>query len=206
MAKGIPLAKELNDMPALAVALFFAAHLAHFGGNHAEVERLALDLIELSTRQNFAIWLPIGAILRGWARSASGNTDVSISWIENGIGDYRATGAMVIASYFLALKAEALHLSDRNPEALETISEAEALVKRSEERFWCAELRRLRGVFLAAVGADETKIEASFCEAIRIAKEQKSISLEKRAEATYAEYRRQKGSGSNGRGFRLALC
>ena len=65
MAEAIPLAKELNDMPALAVALFFAAHLAHFEGNCAEVERLALDLIELSTRQNFAIWLPIGAVLRG---------------------------------------------------------------------------------------------------------------------------------------------
>jgi hypothetical protein len=43
------------------------------------------------------------------------------------------------------------------------------------------------------------------CEAIRIAKEQKSVSLEKRAEATYAEYRRQKASGSGGRGFRLPL-
>ena len=56
------------------------------------------------------------------------------------------------------------------------------------------------------MGADETQIEASFCEAIRIAKEQKSISLEKRAEATYAEYRRQKASGLGGRGFRLPLC
>jgi len=34
---------------------------------------------------------------------------------------------------------------------------------------------------------------ASFCAAIRIAKEQKSVSLEKRAEASYAEYRGQKG-------------
>ena len=47
-------------------------------------------------------------------------------------------------------------------------------------------------MFLAAVGADETRVEASFCEAIRIAKEQKSLSLEKRTEATYAEYHRQK--------------
>ena len=52
---------------------------------------------------------------------------------------------------------------------------------------WCAELHRLRGVFLAAMGGKEAQIEASFCEAIRIAKEQKSVSLEKRAEATYAE-------------------
>jgi hypothetical protein len=31
-------------------------------------------------------------------------------------------------------------------------------------------------VFLTALGADEVQIEASFCEAIRTAKEQKSIS------------------------------
>ena len=52
----------------------------------------------------------------------------------------------------------------------------------------CAELYRLRGVFLAAIGADEVQIEASLREAIRIAKEQKSVSLEKRAEETYSEY------------------
>ena len=98
-----------------------------------------------------------------------------------------------------------MHLADRTSEALEAIKEAEALVERSEERWWCAELHRLRGVFLAALGADETQIEASFCAAISTAKEQKSVSLAKRAEATYAEYRRQKASESGGRGFRLPL-
>jgi hypothetical protein len=53
------------------------------------------------------------------------------------------------------------------------------------------------------MGADKANIQASLCAAIRIAKEQKSASLEKRAEATYAEYRRQKASGSGGRGFRV---
>jgi hypothetical protein len=107
---------------------------------------------------------------------------------------------------FLALRAEALYLANRTSEALEAINEAQALAERSEQRWWCAELHRLRGVFLAALGDEEAKIEASFCEAIRIAKEQKSVSLEKRAEATYAEYRRQKASRSGGRGFRLPLC
>jgi hypothetical protein len=108
--------------------------------------------------------------------------------------------------YFLALKAEALHLADRSSEALEPIADAEAWVERSEERWWCAELHRLRGVFLAAVGADETQIEASFRAAIRIAKEQKSVSLEKRAEATSAEYQKQKASGSGEPTLRLPLC
>jgi hypothetical protein len=66
------------------------------------------------------------------------------------------------------------------------------LAERSEERWWCAELHRLRGVFLAAMGADETQIKASFCEAIRTAKQQKSVSLATRAEASYTEYRDRK--------------
>jgi len=47
-------------------------------------------------------------------------------------------------------------------------------------------------VFLATLGADAAQIEASFCEAIRIARQQKSISLTKRAEESYAEHRSQK--------------
>jgi serine/threonine protein kinase len=206
MGEAISLAKELNNMHGVAEALYFAAKLGHFERNPAEVECLALDLIGLSTRENFAHWLAGGAILRGWARNASGQIDEGISWIENGIRDWRATGLIIGLPFFLALKAEALHLADRTSEAVEAIREAEALAERFENRYWCAELHRLRGVFLAALGADESQIEASFCTAIRIAKEQKSISLEKRAEASYAEYRRQKANGLGRRGFRLPLC
>ena len=105
----------------------------------------------------------------------------------------------------LALKAEALFLADCTSEALETLREAEALVERFAERNWCTELHRLRGVLLTAMGAEEAQIEAALGEAIRIAKEQKSLSLQKRAKATYAEYLRQKASTSAGRGFRLPL-
>lgn len=42
-------------------------------------------------------------------------------------------------------------------------------------------------MFLAALGAEEIQIETSFGEAMKIAKEQKAVSLEKRAEASYAE-------------------
>ena len=193
-------------MHALANALNWAAILGQAERNPAEVERLASDIIELSTHQNFAFWLAQGAILRGWARSASGETVEGISWIEDGIRDYRATGSRIRLPYFLALKAEALYLADRNSKALEAIREAEALVERCEERQWCAELHRLRGVFLTAFGANGEQINASFCKAINTAREQKSVSLAKRAEASYAEYRRQKASPSRERGFRLPLC
>jgi hypothetical protein len=57
------------------------------------------------------------------------------------------------------------------------LNEAEALAERVEQCDYNAELHRLRGVFLTALGAEETQIEASFCEAIRVAQEQKSCSL-----------------------------
>jgi predicted ATPase len=170
------------------------------------VDRLASDLIELSTRHNFVFWLATGEIYRGWARSVSGNTAEGIPWIEQGIRDFRATGAVLALPVWLAQKAEALYLADRTSEALDALNEAQALAESFEQRFCYAKLHQLRGLFLAALGTDETRIEASLCEAIRTAKEQKSISLAKRAEATYAEYRRQKMSGSGGRGLRLPFC
>jgi len=205
IAEAISLAKNLNDTNALAIALAWAVGLAAHERNPAEADRLASDLIELSTRHNFVHWLAVGAIYRGWARSVSGDSAEGIQWIERGIRDYRATGAVLDLTCFLGLKAVALYLANRTSEALEAIDEAEALVERFEQRYWFAELHRLRGVVLAAMGAEETQIEASFREAVRIAKEQKSVSLEKRAEATYAEYRRQKASASGAHRFRLPL-
>ena len=193
MAEAIALAKELNDMHGLAVALGYAAQLAYLERRGVELERLASDLIELATRHNFAHWLAIGQVFRGWARSAAGNTTEGLLLIEEGIEDYRATGSVVWVPLFWALKAEALEVAGRTSEALRVITDAEALAETSEARCWSAELSRLRGVFLMKLGADEAKIDTAFREAIRRAKQQKSISLIKHAEADYAEYRSQRG-------------
>jgi hypothetical protein len=78
-------------------------------------------------------------------------TREGLAWIE----DHRAIRYMHFKPFALALKAKALYLANRIPEALEAIKEAERQAEISEERWWCAELHRLRGVFLAAMGADE---------------------------------------------------
>jgi tetratricopeptide (TPR) repeat protein len=206
IAEAISIAKEVNDMHALALALYWAARLAKLERNPAEVDRLASQLVELSTRYNFVFWLATGEIYRGWARSVSGNTAEGLRWIEKGINDFRATSAVLALPVWLALKAEALHLADRTTDAVAAINEAEALAERFEQGFCRAELYRLRGVFLTALGAEETQIEAAFRAAISTARKQKSVSLAKRTEATYAEYCRRKASGSAGWGFRLPLC
>jgi hypothetical protein len=108
MAEAISLAKELNDMLALTVALWNAGIGAQFRGDPTEVERLASDLIELTTRQNFAQFLAGGEVLRGWARSARGDTVEGLAWIKDGIKDWMANGTVLSVPYYLALEAEAL--------------------------------------------------------------------------------------------------
>jgi len=84
--------------------------------NPAEADRLASDLIELSTRHNYSYWLAQGRILRGWARSASGNAAEGIPWIEQGLRDVRATGRVLGVPGLLGRKAEALYLGGRTSE------------------------------------------------------------------------------------------
>jgi hypothetical protein len=79
MGEAISLAKELNDMFGLVVALNYAAFLGYLERDPAKVECLASDLIELSTRQNFPVHLAAGAVYRGWARSVSQVTLVKAS-------------------------------------------------------------------------------------------------------------------------------
>jgi hypothetical protein len=112
MAEAISLAEVLNVTLGLARALYFAAGLAHFERNPAKVEPLASDLIALSTRHNFASYALAGAaILRGWARSASGQTVEGISGIESGIENYQAHGsAIVTVPFWLALAPRAAAL------------------------------------------------------------------------------------------------
>jgi tetratricopeptide (TPR) repeat protein len=153
MDEAISIARELKDMNSLAMALSFAAALAYYARDPAEADRFASELMELSTRHNFMYWLAHAESYHGSARSVLGNPVEGISWIEQGIRDVRATGTVLGLPTHLARKAEALHLAGRTSEALEAINETEALAERFENRYWSAELHRLRAVFLATIGA-----------------------------------------------------
>lgn len=92
-------------MHALAVALHWGADLAHNERNPGEEVRLASEMIELSTRHNFAQRVATGAVHRDWALTASGNPAEGIAWIEQGIRDFRATGSVLSLPGQLARKA-----------------------------------------------------------------------------------------------------
>jgi serine/threonine protein kinase/tetratricopeptide (TPR) repeat protein len=186
------LAKKLNDVHGLVQALSVSGFIAYCEREASEVQSLASEMLDLSTRHNFAFFRSGAAILRGWAQSALGDPPHGILSIEHGVEAWRGNGMLIDLSLWLALKAEALYLAGLTFKALETLTEAEEVVQRSEERYWCAELHRLRGVFLAAVGHDQIQIETSFRVAIKTAQEQKSISLVRRAKESYANWRANK--------------
>ena len=100
MAEAISLAKKLNDLHALAVAIFWASVLNYYEHDPVKVERWASDLTELATRHHFRYWQASGAILRGWARSALGDP-AGISLIEEGFRDNRTAGTIINLPLFL---------------------------------------------------------------------------------------------------------
>ena len=104
--EAISLARELNDMHGLALALDIAASVACNQRNLTKAELYSSELIQLSTRHHFALWMAAGVIYRGWALSAAGKSAEGTLSIEQGIRDLRATGELNPAGDFLALKAK----------------------------------------------------------------------------------------------------
>ena len=64
-----------------------AGILGHFEGKAAEVERRALQVIDLSTRQSFAGWRRAGLILRAGRAALPVKMLKGLPWIENAIRD-----------------------------------------------------------------------------------------------------------------------
>jgi predicted ATPase len=92
------------------------------------------------------------------------------------------TGAETQRPYYLALLAEAHRKSGQAEGALEVVAEALTLVAKTGERWWEAELHRLRGELLLTASAGNHREAAScFRQALAIARQQQAKSLELRA-------------------------
>jgi predicted ATPase len=95
---------------------------------------------------------------------------------------------------FLSLKAEILMKRKRVEEALEALSEAEALVEKNAEGLFEAEIHRLRGEALLIRGEDQDDfVEACFQQALDVARRQSAKSLELRAVTSVARLWRDQG-------------
>jgi predicted ATPase len=102
--------------------------------------------------------------------------------MRQGMAAWQATGAEVDRPYFLALLAEEYGKADQKEEALSVLAEALALVQRSGDRYWEAELHRLKGeMLLIQAIPDKAQAETCFQQVLAMARRQQAKSLELRA-------------------------
>ena len=86
-----------------------------------------------------------GTIYRGRAVAEHGHATDGIAQMRWGIAAMRDTGSEIFQSYFPGLLAEAYLNDGQVEEGLATVAEALAFVDRTEERFYEAELYRIKG-------------------------------------------------------------
>src|SRR3990172_2922953 len=139
----------------------------------------------LSTEHGFPHWVAMGTILRGGALVERGQGEEGIAQMRQGIAGHLATGAELVQPYFLALLAEGYGKVGQIEEGLTVLAAALDLVNKNGERFYEAELYRLKGelMLMQAVGAGfkPAPTETCFRQAIDIAHRQIAKSLELRA-------------------------
>jgi predicted ATPase len=135
-----------------------------------------------------------GAILRGWALAQQGQAKEGIDQLHQGLIAFRATGAEIWRPYFLACLAEAYGTMEQPEAGLTALAEALTLVDTTGERWYEAELYRLKGVLLLQQSSsNQTEAESCFHQAIAIAQNQQAKLLELRATTSLARLWQQQG-------------
>jgi predicted ATPase/class 3 adenylate cyclase len=143
--EGLALAQDLSHPFSLAFALLYAAYLHQFLREEQAAQERAEAAMTLSTEQGFPLWSALGLIMRGWALAEQGQGEEGIAQMRQGFTAYQTTGTELGRPYWLALLAEAYGKGGRAEEGLSMLVEALAAVDKSGERWYEAELYRLRG-------------------------------------------------------------
>ncbi|NVK42022.1 MAG: AAA family ATPase [Oceanospirillaceae bacterium] len=211
--ESLALAQQLAHPNSLAFVLLIAAQVEQLHLRGPKVRMHAEAAVELSTEQGFQSSLANGWILRGWALAAEGNVDEGIEQLRRGLAAYRATGSEIFVTHFLGLLADALRMAGKAGEALPVLDEALALVERTRERFYEAELYRLRGECLQEApasaptgsGAPATP-EDCFLRAVELARGQGARLPEWRAMLSLARLRLRQNRHDDARNLLNALC
>ncbi len=153
----VTLAREVAHPFSLAYALTIVAWCHQLRGVGQRAKEQAEAGIALSTEHGVPLFLAMGAILRSWALAEQGQGEEGIAQIRQGMAAQRATGAEIFFPSYLAMLAEAYGKVGQAEEGLTFLAEALATVKRTEERYWEAELYRLYGKLSLRRGEQETR-------------------------------------------------
>jgi predicted ATPase len=215
-----------SDHLSLAAARLYSANLHQLRGEVQETRRVAEELLMQAGEQGVTWWLEGGRVLRGWALAQQGRWSEGAAQVREGIAGLRASGIETRQTFHLALLVESLKAGGQIEEGLAVAAEALDLVERTGERFYEAELHRLRGELLllrreagtgppSPAGAAAARphdpeasglaeAEASFRRALDVACRQGAKSLELRASISLARLLCDCGRPAEGRRLLVA--
>jgi tetratricopeptide (TPR) repeat protein len=235
--ESLMLARELSEPHGLAHALFFAAALHQLRREGRIALELAEEAIAVSVEHGLELYRAMATIIRGWALIEQAKQvgtveetmkDELIHQISLGIADHRATGAEVLCPHFLALQVEALTGRAKTEELLNLLEEGLSTAHRTGEKFYQAELYRIKGevlftkamgmrdegLSLAATGGgavQETssgiasEAEVCFHQAVTIAAQQHAKAWELRATMSLARFYKERNRREEARKLIEAL-
>ena len=190
-------ARHSGDPYILAEALNHGLALWHDVGEFDRVRVLASETYELSDRYDFGQWKAIARSAGGWARVRSGEPG-GLEDIALGNAAYRSTGALNPLAYRSAYRAEALLCLGEFERGIAEVDAALADFRDNLDRFYDAELHRIRGELLRGAG-DDARSEECFRRARQIAAAQGARWLEFRADLGLARLDRHRGRRADAR-------
>jgi predicted ATPase len=179
---GLRAAMSLDDPFSLALSLETTAIAAQLIGDVALATTNSEWSVRVAKEHGLALIEPWSVALAGWCAVENGERDRGLALLTEATDSLRAMQSLAWLSYHLGLLADARIKAGQPSEAMKAVEEAISLVETTGERFYSAELYRLRGELLAqaSIGQrDEAKAE--FNKALKIAAEQGAVSLERKA-------------------------
>ena len=195
LAQGL-LAQELSHAYSLIFALNYATTLHAWRREVACAKEQAEAVMTLSNEHGFIHTLSVGMIKRGWAVARQGAVAEGIKQLHQGLAAERDTGTVLSLSHYLAMLAEAYKLGGQGEAGLHVLADALVHLDNAGERYFEAELHRLKGECLlvqTAKRCKEREAEECFLQALDIARCQQAKSLELRAAMSLGRLRQQQG-------------
>ena len=198
--EAVTLAQQLAHPFSLVWALSASAVYHQFRREEQAAQACAEASISLATEQGFPYWMATGCLLRGWALAQQGQARDGIGQMNQGLSAFRATGAETLRPYWLALLADAYRIMGQPEAGLTVLTEALTLVDTTGERWYEAELHRLKGALLLQQSLDNsTEAETCFHHALDLARNQQAKSLELRAATNLARLWQRQGKREEAR-------
>ena len=181
----LALARQLSHPFSLAYALYWDAMLQNHRRAPRETQGPAEAIIALCREHRLDFWLQLAIVLQGWARAEQGEVEAGIRQMRDGIADFPAIGIVFTQPYYLALLAEQCAKGGGIEQGLALVAEALDAIDRSGEH-WCkVELFRIQGELLLRRG-ENAEAEATFRQALAVARSQEARLLELRAATSLA--------------------